>query len=193
MVRSIEKGRALQAHRGDHSGVIILGKSFNEQLINTEHINIIGTKVNSLLDIAKIAQVWRDPRWETFRTIFVKDGNVVNYVGSTCRLPFSVRAFIAASDLSGIRKYLDSVIKHTGADSIYFVHNHPSGVPTPSNADINVTKNLYNIRLAPCFSRSYPLLWLTADAYSCCPWYALLLDFEFYIFECLIDYPICSA
>ena len=41
-----------------------------------------------------------------------------------------------------IREILQEIIKQN-ADRIIIIHNHPSGDPTPSKADINFTKKLY--------------------------------------------------
>ena len=42
-----------------------------------------------------------------------------------------------------IREILQEIIKQN-ADRIIIIHNHPSGDPTPSKADINFTKKLYH-------------------------------------------------
>ena len=103
-------------------------------------VDVIGQEVNSYAELADLAQIWRNPQYEEFRYVFVKDGIVVDHEGVTCRLPGSTKAFL--SDYPRGIAHLKERILLTGADSVYLVHNHPSGEPSPSSADVKLTVQL---------------------------------------------------
>lgn len=104
---------------------------------------IIGKTVRNPLDLAGITQIYRDPRFETFRYIFVKGDKVVGHTGSTVRLPGA-----ATARLPGSNSAYESVgmvrdlMKSSGADGVWVIHNHPSGNPTPSHDDLLAMRTL---------------------------------------------------
>jgi hypothetical protein len=99
---------------------------------------LIGKKADTGADVAALAQVYRDPRFETLRAVFVKGGKVVGESAVTSRMPGAVsfKHFKAYSD--HIQKHMDKL----GADGYYMLHNHPSGVSTPSASDRKFTQNV---------------------------------------------------
>jgi len=58
-------------------------------------VDLRGHEVRNEADVATLGQVYRDPRFETFRIIYVKGGSVVATEGISSRLPSSVAAFMA--------------------------------------------------------------------------------------------------
>ncbi len=105
---------------------------------------LAGRKVKSASELAEMAQILRSPHYETLRYFFVKDGRIVHTSAVTSRQVSSVHSFHPDS-LGGSRQGLDwlnSQMKESGADGWYMLHNHPSGDPTPSQADINMTRGL---------------------------------------------------
>jgi hypothetical protein len=126
-----------------------VGLSFSRELIDTGKVNLTGFKFNDVKELATVAQVFRDPRFETFRIIYTNGSEVVGTDALTSRLPGSATAF-----LGDIKRYLQKNIermKRIGADGYYLLHNHPSGKNVkPSQDDVNLTytyaKNLPGFR-----------------------------------------------
>ena len=117
-----------------------LGRVLSRDYAARQRINLVGQKIESAQDLAVLAQVYRDPRFETFRVLFVNDvGDVVSQVGLTSRLPASVQV-IMGDDMDAYLAELSTAARSSGATGYYLLHNHPSGVATPSQADINLTK-----------------------------------------------------
>jgi hypothetical protein len=129
---------AVESLRGSDRGV--LGRRLADTYAARQRVSLVGHTVNSREDVATLAQVYRDPRFETFRLFFLdQQGKIVSQVGLSSRLPSS-SAVIVGSDID---KYLTDLAKaasKAGAVSYYMLHNHPSTNPMPSNADVNLTK-----------------------------------------------------
>lgn len=123
-------------------GVRTIGKRLERRLKEQGRVDLRGQPVRSAEDIAELAQVYRDPTYETLRVFYVKDGKLIRHEGVTSRLPSEV---VFAKDRAGRDRYIGQIkarIQKTGADTVYLLHNHPSGNPTPSDADINMTRKL---------------------------------------------------
>jgi len=119
----------------------LVALGFTRSLIKDGSTSILGRKVNSTAEMAEIAQVFRDPRFETMRYIFLNaDNKVVFQTGITCRLPSTSQTF--DGDMSKFFPSLMRAAVSRGATSIYMLHNHPSGSPKPSAADLSATNTL---------------------------------------------------
>lgn len=118
----------------------VLGKALSSAYATGQRVTLVGQRVDSAEDLATLAQVYRDPRFETFRLIFVNDaGRVVSQIGLTSRLPASTQAIIG-DDADAYLKDVSAIAKSRGATRFWMLHNHPSGIAKPSNADINLTR-----------------------------------------------------
>lgn len=104
-------------------------------------VRLVGKKVESPDDLAALAQVYRDPRWETLRYVFVKDGKIVDVIAFSSRLPQVNLAFPGLTMEGGI-KWLGRLMQKTGADGYYMLHNHPAGSSQPSVDDIRTTEDI---------------------------------------------------
>ena len=126
------------AWSGLGSGYTIRGNAITKPLREKGFIDLVGTKVKTSHDLAMAAQVLRDPRYETLRIFYIKDNKVVFQNAVTNRLPGGV---MGLDDVSG--KDLSAVIRegmsNTKADGYYMMHNHPTGSPEPSKADLKYT------------------------------------------------------
>lgn len=101
--------------------------------------SLVGKTVASPEDLATLAQVCRDHRFETFRVYFADAaGRIVSHVGLTSRLPAST-ATLLGDDPKAYLAELSKVAREHGATQFWMLHNHPSGNPAPSDADISVT------------------------------------------------------
>ena len=101
-----------------------------------------GRQVRSPDDLAQLAQVFRDPRYETVRVFFVKENRVIHSTAVSARLPGTAPMIPAGVSESDYFSRFREMLKQTGADGYYILHNHPSGDPTPSQADVVLTNRL---------------------------------------------------
>ena len=87
-------------------------------------------------DVAKIFfEEFKMEKQEIFKIVILNSKNYITKI-----IDFA-KGKIDSINLD-IKQILQEVIRQD-ADRIIFVHNHPSGDPTPSKADMNFTKNLY--------------------------------------------------
>ncbi len=108
---------------------------------NIDSVSFLGAKVTSPADLARVAEIVRSPRYETFHYLFTKDGEVKGTTAVSCRLASSTLT-IGGHDS---HKFYNDLLKRAQgveADTFYFLHNHPSGDPTPSRHDIHFTKEI---------------------------------------------------
>lgn len=118
----------------------ILGLALSRDYAARQRVSLVGQKVESAEDLAILAQVYRDPCFETFRVLFVNDsGKVVSQVGLTSRLPASATA-VMGNDMDAYLRDLSATARNRGATRFYMLHNHPSGIAQPSAADLQLTR-----------------------------------------------------
>jgi len=112
-----------------------LAMNLADELANRQVTMLVGKRATTPEDMAILAQVYRDQRFETFRMFFTdKDGNIVSQLGITSRMPASTAVLIGESESA----YVDSVMnvaKDKGATGYFLVHNHPSGKVAASASD----------------------------------------------------------
>lgn len=136
--RRIIGASAARLRGPDGSQVSVLGSALYEGFVAGRANQLTGLRIESPADLANLAQVYRDPRFETFRTIYVKDGRIVGETGLTSRMPAAValpRPEVFDADIR-------ANMTRFGADGFYVLHNHPSGYATPSQADIRITSDI---------------------------------------------------
>lgn len=98
---------------------------------------LIGKTAKTTKDFAALAQVYRDPRFETMRYVFTDDaGRIVGETAISTRSPSTTAAFETGENEQSII----AAAKKAGGSRVYALHNHPSGDPTASKADIEFTK-----------------------------------------------------
>lgn len=123
-----------------HATATVLGKHLSSDLATRQRTALVGKSAKTPADLAVLAQLYRDPRFETFRVFFVNGtGVIVSQVGLTCRLPAAATA-IMGSDAQGYLKNLAATAKLSGATAYYLMHNHPSGTVAASRADEYLTR-----------------------------------------------------
>jgi hypothetical protein len=119
--------------RDPRGEISLLGSTMYRNFAEGKPNQLIGQRVNDGADLAAIAQVYRDPRFETFRVVMTRNGDVVSEFGISSRLPAMVRfADTVTSDVA-------KAMREAGADSFFMMHNHPSGKSNPSPADERAT------------------------------------------------------
>lgn len=127
--------RSLQQRSGDalRGKVSVLGLRLIANFSAGRPNALIGQHAESARDLAALAQVYRDPRFETFRVAYLEGNKIVGEIGYTSRLPGAV---IPPQDLDA--KIAQGMARF-GADGFYILHNHPSGKAQPSTHDERLT------------------------------------------------------
>lgn len=128
--------RILGTASGAMEGARVLRSGVPEGFRELGHINYTGQKIRNHKQLAMLGQALRNPKVETFRAFFVdKKGRILGQRAYSSRLPGMVSA-----------SFMDSQIKMdmaaTGAAGYWLFHNHPSGVPDPSEPDLVATQDL---------------------------------------------------
>jgi N12 class adenine-specific DNA methylase/tRNA1(Val) A37 N6-methylase TrmN6 len=116
------------------SAASVLGSRMYANFVAGKPNQLVGQVARTPHDLAMLAQVYRDPRFETFRMFFTKGDTIVGEAGYTSRLP------ALASLPLGWEEWAMNDMVRFGADGYYIIHNHPSGSPDPSDNDINLTQ-----------------------------------------------------
>lgn len=126
---------------------ILKGLAISAELLENKTASILGQKVKSAKELAGVTQIFRDPRYETLRYIFLKGKEVVGHTSVSCRMPGVSKAFPVSSTEKD--KWMQDQLTKHGADGFYLLHNHPSGRSNPSSQDIGISRyfeDLYPIQ-----------------------------------------------
>lgn len=112
-----------------------------------KYIDLRDIKINSREDLVKVCQTFRNPKYETFRIIYMRDNNIVNYETITSRLPNSCDIFKVKAKtpfIKNLKGYQDISRRmyRLGANGYYLQHNHPSGNAKASINDMLITRDL---------------------------------------------------
>lgn len=75
------------------NGIKTIGLSFTKELTNKGYVDLRGRKVENSKDVAVMAQIFRNPQYETFRIIYTKGDEIVGHEAMTSRIPGSTVAF----------------------------------------------------------------------------------------------------
>lgn len=110
---------------------------------------LVGRRVTAPSELAELAQIYRDPRYETLRVFFVKGNEIVHATGVSMRATSEAPLLAGGGTTEEFAAWVKETIASSGADGYYMLHNHPSGEPKPSRPDVAVTVNA--ARLAPGF------------------------------------------
>lgn len=119
----------------------LLAKAFRD-FKDHGYIDLRGQRAYDAKELAALAQVFRDPRYETFRIIYIShQGRILAHEAFTSRHPLSAQVtpfepVARLKHIHGIKRRMERL----GAAGYYLMHNHPSGEVTPSWADIRATE-----------------------------------------------------
>ena len=121
--------------------------AINEDNFMKKYVDLRNIKIESRDDLLKTCQVFRNPKFETFRIIYMRDSTIINYESITSKLPnfcdvFRVKA--KNTYLKNIRGFEDinRRMYRLGANGYYLQHNHPSGSAKASIEDMILTERL---------------------------------------------------
>lgn len=153
----IPAGAGSLGWRERNSGVRTLGVGISAEFIQKGYINLRGKQIECPEQLAVIAQVYRDPRFETLRFIYTKEDVIVGHEGITSKLPAAAVAFLDQPNRENfknedeffqkvksvqVRFFMNMLnrMERMNADGYYLLHNHPSALCVkPSQEDINVS------------------------------------------------------
>lgn len=128
----------LEAH-ARWAGGTLLGSRFPKDFHEQGGTTLLNQQIRSEHDLAVMAQILRDPRFETFRIFYTQQQRIVHHTAITSRLPGAIY-------LEGIglgKHNLDILVENTKhqvhADGYWVLHNHPSGRASPSYQDVQLT------------------------------------------------------
>lgn len=107
-----------------------------KRLLTRGPVNPVGMSAATPKDRHAIAALFRNPAFESQRWVFLKEGKVVAVSSTTVRQPNMVYTFNPYLSIDA----LAATAEESGADSLFWTHNHPSGISRPSEADIRGTK-----------------------------------------------------
>ena len=85
---------------------------------------------------------WRNPKYQALRYVYIKNYIIVDHEGVSCGTPGATRICLGNPDEYML--YMRDHIKRLGADTVYMIHNHCAGDPTPSEADIAATAYVFS-------------------------------------------------
>lgn len=130
------------AFSGDRVSARTIGLGISPEFIEQGTIDLTGQTVRSADDLAQLAQVYRNPLFETLRIFYVRNGKIVGHEGITSRLPGLVKFAVSPDDAAQrVKEWSDrkTALKATG---YYILHNHPSGNSNPSSSDVALTERI---------------------------------------------------
>lgn len=132
----------LRRHRGS-----VLADTLARDFRETGATELVGQRVESASDLAAAAEVYRNPLFETLRYIFVgADGTVLGETAVSDRMAASATAFpIQLRARPAMIAAWLRTIAPTGTARMWLLHNHPSGDPSPSAADLSLTRSLSDL------------------------------------------------
>jgi hypothetical protein len=118
----------------------VLQERFAADLAINLKVGFIGETIESTYDLVSKAQALRNPQFETFYLLAQDDkGTLLDVMAITSRVPCCAQIFEAGQTMDEGMESHAAFLAKAGATSYRLLHNHPSGDPTPSQADIRVT------------------------------------------------------
>ena len=121
--------------------------AINEDNIMKKYVDLRDIKIESRNDLLKTCQVFKNPKFETFRIIYMRNNKIINYESITSKLPNSCNVFRVKAKtpyLKTIKGFEDinRRMYRLGANGYYLQHNHPSGNAKASINDMILTERL---------------------------------------------------
>lgn len=120
-----------------------LYRKFSKDFHENGYGDLNGRKVSNVQEVADIAQVFRNPNYETFRILYTKGDTIVGQEAVSSRIPGQTNIFKDNNRIKGFYNVKERMSR-LNADGYYMIHNHPSGNAVASQVDINTTQKFYN-------------------------------------------------
>lgn len=128
-----------------------LDLSKNEQIKSEASVNdIIGKTIplnkfgeigeKEWVQLSNYLNIYRDKRFETARFLFLKNEEIIDHIAFSSKLPTSTFPYPSEENFFEYKRF---ALKY--GCKIVFIHNHPSGIVEPSDADIVFTRKLQEL------------------------------------------------
>lgn len=123
---------------------VVYNKLENLSFNDKGYIDLSESKITKKNDLVNICNIFRDPRYETFRIFYMKNNKIIGQEAITSKIPNAVIVFSRSKDTPNnpIRSFerMNNRIKRLGADGYYLAHNHISESAIPSMEDMDITR-----------------------------------------------------
>lgn len=123
---------------------VVYNKLENLSFNDKGYIDLSESKIEKKKDLVNVCNIFRDPRYETFRIFYMKNDRIIGQEAITSKIPNAVVVFSRGIDTPNnpIRSFerMNNRIKRLGADGYYLAHNHISDSAVPSMEDMNITR-----------------------------------------------------
>ena len=123
---------------------VVYNKLENLSFNDKGYIDLSESKIKKKNDLVNVCNIFRDPRYETFRIFYMKNDKIVGQEAITSKIPNAVVVFSRGKDTQNnpIRSFerMNNRIKRLGADGYYLAHNHISDSTVPSMEDMDITR-----------------------------------------------------
>jgi hypothetical protein len=131
IIRSLEVREDVSSARGEVASRrrkrgSLLGLGITPAVNAGDWIDPVGRRIRGVEDSVAVGRLFRNAQFEIFHTLMVRDGKIVRHRAISSRLPKESRLFQEPTTAEGIAN-LKKEIAETGADEVWFLHNHPSG------------------------------------------------------------------
>lgn len=120
-----------------------LYRKFSRDFHEKGYVDLNARKVSNVQEVADIAQIFRNPNYETFRLLYTQGNTIVGQEAISSRIPGRTNIFKDNNRIKGFYNIKDRM-KRLNADGYYMIHNHPSGNAVASQIDINTTQIFLN-------------------------------------------------
>ncbi|PTQ87676.1 RadC-like JAB domain-containing protein [Nitrosomonas nitrosa] len=127
------------------AGGAILGCHFPEDFKEQGGTTLLNRQIKSAHELAVMAQILRDPRFETLRIFYTRKTRIIHHTAISSRLPGSVYL----EQINGTDHHLGDWVNNTRfrvqADGYWLLHNHPSGNAAASRQDERFTAQMASL------------------------------------------------
>lgn len=127
------------------AGGAILGCNFPKDFKEQGGTTLLNRQIKSAHELAVMAQILRDPRFETLRIFYTRRNRIIHHTAISSRLPSSVYL----DKINGTEHHLGNWVNNTRfkvqADGYWLLHNHPSGNAAASRHDERFTAQLASL------------------------------------------------
>lgn len=128
-----------------NKNVKVIYKKIEPEFLNKYgYINLNHREVNTKSDLVEIASIFRNPMYETFRIIYMKNKSIVGYESISSRGTRTVEIFPKSKSGRNTNEKcfykISDRMRRLNANGYYMVHNHPSGHAKASRDDLKVTE-----------------------------------------------------
>lgn len=123
---------------------VVYNKLENLSFNNKGYIDLSESKIKKKNDLVDVCNIFRDPRYETFRIFYMKNDKIIGQEAITSKIPNAVVVFSCSKSSSNnpVRSFerMNNRMKRLGADGYYLAHNHISDSAIPSMEDMDITR-----------------------------------------------------